>query len=154
MSPCPWTFDDGGQATSGMRSANRVNNAEVRAIAIACQIPYAQVYKDLSVLTREWLSGGRRIPNSAWDQTRKGRIPKQIYEPYLMNMGWEWTSTVFHEGGKRTGYLRIDNEELPAGRLIVKTRYSLSAVIDHVLHEVHNLNRAGPQTVYGYYREP
>lgn len=140
MSAIRFKYDDGGRAAAGYRGETR--DCVCRAIAIATQIPYLQVYEALNSL-------------SAQETRRRGRpcssregVSRQTYQRYLGSIGWEWTSLM----GIGTGCkFHLRDGELPAGRLIVRLSRHLAAVIDGVLHDTFDGSRDGTRCVYGYF---
>lgn len=139
-----WRYDDGGRAAAGY--TGKTGDCTCRAIAIAMQRPYQDVYDDLNELgAKERKSKRRRGKSSA----RTG-----VYIPtirrYLASMGWTWIPTMQIGQGCKT-HLRAS--ELPAGRLIVSVSRHLVAVIDGVIHDTHDCSRDGTRCVYGYYQK-
>ena len=142
----PWVLDDGGRSDAGF--TGEAGDCVTRAIAIATQLPYLDVYRELH--ERERLRAARA-------RTRAKRSPREgvwpeVYRPYLEEtLGWRWTPTMSIGSGCRV-HLRA--EELPAGRIIVRTSRHLAAVIDGVLRDTHDASRDGTRCVYGYWSEP
>lgn len=136
-----WTYDDGGRAAAGF--TGEAGDCVTRSIAIAAELPYRTVYDDMNRLTlpirAEGLATGAR-----------SGIPRKVYDPYLAELGWEWTPTM-QIGSGATVHLRAS--ELPAGRLIVRLSKHLAAVIDRVVHDTHDPSRGGNRCVYGYWRK-
>ena len=129
-----WKQDDGGRVAAKLTGGGK--DCVVRAIAIALERPYAQVHADLEALYG--------LP------ARLLGFPREVYEPYLQDAGWEWVPTM-HVGQGCRVHLRQD--ELPDGRLIVRVSRHLVAVIDGIIHDTHNPARNGTRCVYGYYRK-
>ena len=137
-----FVYDDGGRAAAGYRG--HTGDCVCRAIAIATQRPYQQVYDDLNSLgARERKSAKRRGKSSA----RTG-VYKPTIRRYLASLGWQWHSTMGIGTGTRV-HLRAD--ELPAGRIIVQLSKHNAAVIDGVLHDLFDCSREGTRAVYGYW---
>lgn len=142
-------LNDGGRAAAGFKGG--AGDCVVRAIAIAAQLPYLQVYEDL------------RKANATYAQNKKDRLAKRIsdkgssprsgnhrnvFHDYILSHGFTWVPTMSVGQGCQT-HLRLG--EIPRGRLIVKVSKHLSAVIDDVIHDTHNPSRNGKRCVYGYY---
>lgn len=125
-----WVFDDGGRKDAGF--VGRAGDCVTRAIAIAANMPYREVYKALS-----------RPGNSA----RNG-VMKKIYDPYLKSLGWIWVPTMKIGSGC---VVHLRKSELPEGRIIVKVSKHLCAVIDGKIHDDHDSSRGGNRCVYGYW---
>jgi len=128
---------DGGRANAGFRGD--AGDCVTRAIAIALERPYGQVYSDLA---DDAAALGK--PRSA----RNG-IPRKVYEPYLAELGWEWVPTMSIGSGCRV-HLRAD--ELPGGRIICRLSKHLCAVVDGVVHDTFDPSRDGTRCVYGYFQ--
>jgi hypothetical protein len=137
-SPMRFHPNDGGRAASGFRGD--AGDCVTRAIAIALDLPYREVYDDLAARQAEL---GK--PRSA----RNG-VPRKVYENYLLgDHGWRWFPTM-HIGSGCTVHLRED--ELPTGRIIARLSKHLCAVIDGVIHDTHDPSRDGTRCVYGYFQ--
>jgi hypothetical protein len=115
----------------------------VRAIAIAAQKPYQEVYDAINALAlAERTHRGRR------SSARSG-VGRTTYERYLTHAGWEWVPTMQIGCGWRV-HLRA--EELPKGRLVVRLSRHLTAVVDGVINDIYNPDRRGTRCVYGYFK--
>lgn len=140
----PWVYDDGGRAAAGYRG--ETGDCVTRAIAIATERPYAQVYADLNhYASLERLRKGRRRSSA-----RLGVYPQTIRR-YMHDIGWLWVPTMAIGSGCRT-HLRAD--ELPGGRIIVNLSRHIAAVIDGVTHDTDDPSRGGTRCVYGYWVAP
>lgn len=139
-----FVVDDGGRAAAGYKGLT--GDCVTRAIAIAAQLPYQQVYDALNETARkhEWAgrSGGR-------SDARRG-VHKQTIARYMKSIGWEWTPTMFIGSGC-TVHLRA--EELPPGRLVVSVSRHITSVINGVVHDTYDPTREGMRCVYGYWRK-
>jgi hypothetical protein len=135
-------INDGGRAAAGFRG--ETGDCVCRAIAIAAELPYAEVYVALNeAALRERPRVGRRKRSSA----RTGiQIP--TIRRYLTSIGWRWVPTMQIGSGCKV-HLRAN--ELPSGRLIVSVSRHVVAVIDGVVHDTHDPTREGMRCVYGYY---
>lgn len=146
-----WLYDDGGRPEAGYSGV--AGDCVVRSIAIAAQIPYQRVYDDLFLLQRERASKKRSA--AAREREMRRSSPRHGVHPdvtrtYLADLGWEWVPTM----GIGTGcqvHLRAD--ELPPGRLIVRTSKHVTAVVDGVIRDTHDPSRGGTRCVYGYWRK-
>lgn len=138
-----FTYNDGGRKAAGYTGST--GDCVVRAIAIACERPYQEVYDAINTEgKRERLSKHRR---------RRGNARIGIHIPtirrYLSRCGWQWTPTM-HIGQGCKVHLRAD--ELPGGRLIVSVSRHLTTVLDGTIHDTYDPSRGGTRCVYGYYR--
>jgi hypothetical protein len=134
--------NDGGREAAGFKGQAR--DCVTRAIAIAADLPYTLVYDEL---TRRAKEKGKRSRTKRHGTARTG-VHRNVYEPYLLGMGWTWNPTM-QVGQGVTVHLRAD--ELPQGRLICRLSRHVVAVIDGVVHDTHNPSRRGTRAVYGYY---
>lgn len=138
----PFIRDDGGRAAAGFRGS--AGDCVTRAIAIATELPYSDVYGELH--GRLQLCRSRsRLPKN---RSPRSGVPRRVYEPYLRQLGFLWTPTMQIGGGCRVHLLA---EELPPGRIIVRLSKHVVAVIDGVLHDTHDCSRGGTRCVYGYF---
>ena len=141
-----FVFNDGGRSAAGYRG--KAEDCVCRAIAIAMELPYQDVYDALNTLAARERSGSRK-------RGRKSAARTGVFRPsirrYLDSLGWKWTPTMQIGSGCKV-HLRAD--ELPAGRLIVSVSQHLCAVIDGVIQDTHDPARGGTRCVYGYWRKP
>lgn len=127
---------DGGRAAAGFKG--EAGDCVTRAIAIATDRPYREVYDALS----EGMAAFGK-PRSARDG-----ILRPVYDAYLAAAGWTWVPTM-RVGQGCTVHLRAD--ELPSGPLVVRVSKHVCAVIDGVVHDDHDPTRDGTRCVYGYF---
>lgn len=133
-----WQRDDGGRAAAGY--TGDAGDCVTRAIAIATELPYRQVYDDLGLLQLAY--AGKR-------SARDSVVPA-AYRDYLNNhLGWIWTPTMFIGSGCR---VHLRDGELPMGRLVVRASKHMVAVIDGVAHDTYDPTRDGTRCVYGYWQ--
>ena len=142
-----WHYSDGGRATAGYKGA--AGDCVTRAIAIATEIPYQEVYDELNALAKGAPKYASR-KRSRGSVTRNG-VPKPTILEYLDQRSWTWVPTMQIGSGCRV-HLRAD--ELPAGRIICQVSRHLCAVIDGVVYDTHDPTRDGTRCVYGYWHKP
>jgi len=82
-----WVYDDGGRAAAGFKG--KTGDCVTRAIAIALEKPYAEVYESINELARVTERGKNRGRSSA----RTG-VWKETYRLYLRAQGWEFIPCV------------------------------------------------------------
>jgi hypothetical protein len=138
-----WVFDDGGRQAAGFRGKTR--DCVCRAIAIATQHPYAEVYDALNSACKVERPKSGRKPSSA----RTG-VAKPTIRAYLAAQGWTWVPTMQVGSGCK---VHLAASELPGGRLIVSCSKHLVAMVDGVAHDTHDPSRGGTRCVYGYWRQ-
>jgi len=133
-----WVEDDGGRKAAGFKGD--AGDCVTRAIAIAAELPYREVYDALALRMQ-----AKGKPRSA----RRG-IPRVVYDPYLIALGFQWTPTMRIGSGCE---VHLRDGELPAdGRLVVRVTHHLCAVIDGVIHDTHDPSRGSTRCVYGYWK--
>ena len=137
-----WVHDDGGREAAGFRGTT--GDCVTRAIAIATELPYRDVYDALHGLAHERGVTGRKA------SPRYG-VSRKDYDRYLSALGWVWAPTM-QIGQGCTTHLRPD--ELPGGRIIVRLSRHLSAVVDGIVHDTYDTSREGTRCVYGYWHRP
>jgi len=135
-------YNDGGR--SEYFKAEKVRDCVTRSIAITTGKDYKEVYNTLNLLAERERTGKRKRKTS---NSRNG-VFRVTYEKYLKSIGWKWVPTMFIGQGCKV-HLRAD--ELPNGRLIVRTSKHLTAMIDGVIHDTYDCSRGGTRCVYGYF---
>lgn len=125
-------YNDGGRKAAGYHK--QADDCVVRAIAIASELPYQQVHSDIGHLaSKERLTKRRKIrsnPNNG--------VCKTTYKPYIESLGFTWTPCMGIGTGCR---IRLANDDLPAGRLIVRLSRHITAVINGIIHDTYNPQR-------------
>lgn len=142
-------YNDGGRAAAGYKGDT--GDCVVRAIAIATETPYQEVYDALEAANRTHML--ERRDYVAKRMQKKGTTPRsgnfrRVYDLYLATKGWLFTPTMSIGSGCKV-HLRAD--ELPPGRIIASVSRHLVAVIDGVAQDTHDPSRGGKRCVYGYY---
>jgi hypothetical protein len=142
-------LNDGGREAAGFKGG--AGDCVVRAIAIAAQLPYLQVYEDLRVANTVYAE--QRNDKLARRLNAKGASPRNgnhrnVFHDYILGHGFAWVPTMKIGAGCQVHLLA---SELPLGRLIVKVSKHLTAVIDGVIQDTHNPSRGGSRCVYGCY---
>lgn len=128
-----WIYDDGGRAAAG--HTEEVNDCVCRAIAIVTERPYHEIWCELRDLMLAQISKS------------KSGVEEYVEHQLMEKLGWTWVPT-YHK--------RLQEGDIPSGRLIVHIRGHSVAVIDGVIHDRSDcsLNRTGmPQWIYGYYKQ-
>jgi hypothetical protein len=75
-------------------------------------------------------------------------VPVGACRLYLESLGWRYTSCKELTRGKGI-HLRAD--ELPRGRLVVSLSRHFTAVIDGVIHDIHDYSDEGRRRICGYW---
>lgn len=140
-------YDDGGRAYAGFKGT--AGDCVVRAIAIATELPYRQIYDDLTFLNKLWSENGRSKSAKRNKSTSvRAGVHREVWEPYLLQIGWNWTPTMKVGQGCK---VHLKTDELPSGRLICRVSRHVVAVIDGVIHDNHDPSRGGSRCVYGFF---
>lgn len=149
-----WVFDDGGRAAAGFKG--KTGDCVCRAIAIAAEKPYKEVYDLINDYAKKERKGSRKRGVS---NARTGVYPTTTRK-IMQQLGWKWIPTMSIGTGCR---VHLNAEELPKGRIVAKLSHHLVAVIDGVIHDTHDPNDRGvtvdgdgndittDRCVYGYY---
>lgn len=139
-----FVYDDGGRAEAGYKGST--GDCVCRAIAIASQRPYTEIYDLINAHAKGERIGRRKRGKS---DARTG-VYKQTIAKVLKSLGFVWTPTMLVGSGCKV-HLRAD--ELPKGRLVVSVSKHSVAVIDGVIHDTHDPSRGGTRCVYGWWRK-
>jgi len=134
MKAMEFVYNDGGREAAGFKG--KTGDCVVRAVAIAADLPYAEVYTalaDANARTRSRAKGfGKR-------SARNGVSVRGVaFKRYMQSIGWQWTPTMLIGSGCK---IHLVENELPKGRLIVSLSRHYTAVIDGVIHDTFNPQR-------------
>lgn len=127
-----FNYNDGGR--SNYFKGQNVGDCAVRAIAIATEQDYKEVYNALKEL-----NGGNSCRNGT---------PKKVFKKYLTSIGWTWHPTMSIGSGCT---VHLSENELPSGRIVVSVSKHLVAVIDGVVNDTYDCTRDETRCVYGYF---
>lgn len=136
-----WVFDDGGRSRY---FKGTTGDCVCRAIAIAAEMDYKEVYDLINEYSKLERSGKRKRGKSS---ARTG-VYKSTIRKVMNSLGWMWVPTM-QIGSGCTTHLKAD--ELPGGRIIASVSKHDVAVIDGVVHDIYDPSRGGDRCVYGYY---
>lgn len=137
-----FVYNDGGRAAAGYKGT--AGDCVCRAIAIATERPYQEVYDLINEYAKSERTGKRKRGKSS---ARNG-VYKQTIRKVMEHYGWRWIPTMQIGQGCK---VHLDENELPAGRLVVSVSKHETAVIDGVLNDTYDCTRDGNRCVYGYY---
>jgi hypothetical protein len=148
-----WVRDDGGRAEAGYQGTT--GDCVTRAIAIAAEMPYQQVYDLVNRFGAEEKITAKQAARRAKVSGGRSAARTGVYKPTIRKimeyLGWQWHPTM-KIGQGCTVHLKA--EELPLGRLVVQCSKHLVAVIDGVIHDNGDPSRDGTRCVYGYWTAP
>lgn len=138
-------YDDGGRAEAGFKGA--AGDCVCRAVAIAADLPYAEVYRRLARM-----QGAQRVTRRSGKKAASARngidVRRKWFRDLMAEMGFVWTPTM----GIGTGCtVHLAPNELPRGRLIVAVSRHYTAVIDGVVHDTYDPQRETWSHVGGDY---
>lgn len=138
-----WIYDDGGRAASGFRG--KAGDCAARAIAIATELPYRQVYDLINAFASHERHGTRKRGIS---NARIG-VHGATFRRVMKSLGWHFTPTMQIGSGCK---VHLREGELPTtGRLVVNVSKHYCAVVDGVIHDTYDPSRNGTRCVYGFY---
>ena len=139
--------NDGGRKAAGYKG--KAGDCVCRAIAIAAQLPYQQVYDRLA----EGNASQRKSKRDKGERTRTAcdgiNTRRKWFKDFMRELGFTWTPTM-QIGSGCTTHLKAD--ELPSGHLVVNVSKHFTAVIDGVIQDTYDCSRDGTRCVYGYYQ--
>lgn len=134
-----FNYNDGGREAAGFKG--NAGDCVTRAIAIATEKPYNEVYEALYSEIKQFSTGrSRAAKRAARGKGLRGTTPrngvnKKVYKKYLESLGWQWIPTMFIGQGCKV-HLRAD--ELPDGKIICRLSKHLTAVINGVVNDIYN----------------
>lgn len=130
MNHMPFEVDDGGRALAGYKGS--AGDCVCRAIAIAAEMPYEEIYERLA-------SGAGTERRTKGRSARNGiRVKRKWFKDFMEAIGFEWTPTMQIGSGCK---VHLVKGELPMGRLVVSVSRHYTAVIDGVVHDTHDPQR-------------
>src|SRR5271166_3050477 len=146
-----WKYDDGGREAAGYKG--KTGDCVTRAIAIACELPYQEVYDALNIARANPVKASPGTRRKLMNSSSRTGIFRRTSQQFLEEIGWTWVPTMEVGSGCQ---VHLARDELPDGRIICKVSRHLVAVIEGVIHDTHDssISRwAGPgkRCVYGYY---
>ena len=140
----PVVFNDGGTAAEGCPQLDW--DSASRAIAIATGLSFSEVSDVLYKLAIKRRPKRRR--NGSKPRPSMWQMRKKPIREYLLSLGWKWVPLIAIGQSHRA---KLRSDELPEGRLIVQLSRRFAAVIDGVLHDIHDSSWRGERCVQGYY---
>lgn len=130
-----FVFDDGGRREAGYRG--KAGDCVCRAVAIAAQLPYHQVYSALAEgnstqrKTKKTRSTARSARNGIYTN-------RKWFKDYMASLGAVWTSTMQIGSGCK---VHLCADELPDGRIVARVSGHMTAVIYGVIHDTYDPRR-------------
>jgi len=160
-----WTHNeyfktDGGRQEAGFKGV--AGDCVTRAIAIAADLPYKEVYDRLADgnatqrRSQREMAIAKHQPQSVRPFTRARTashgitVKRKWFQDYMHELGFVWTPTMLIGSGCR---VHVKANELPAsGRLILSLSKHYCAFIDGLVHDMSDPSRDGTRCVYGYWK--
>lgn len=138
-----FVFDDGGRAAAGYKGFT--GDCGVRALAIAAERPYQEIYDMVGEYAKRERTGKRKRTRS---HPRTG-IYRATYDKMCFELGGVWEPCMKPGTGCR---VRVRPDELPHGVLILRLSKHFAAFKYGELRDTYDSSRGGTRCVYGFYR--
>jgi len=136
-------INDGGRDNAGYSGTS--GDCVCRAIAIASQRPYQEVYEMLNNVAKNERTGSRKRGKSS---ARSG-VYKNTSHKVILAIGGKWTPYMTIGSGCK---VHVRANELPAtGRHILSLSKHMAAWVDGELNDTYDCSREGTRCVYGIY---
>lgn len=138
-------INDGGRSEAGYKG--ETGDCVTRAIAIAAELPYQEVYERLAEGNATERKTGSKTSGKK-TASHGIHTKRKWFDDYMTSLGFKWTPTMFVGQGCK---VHLKDGELPMGRLVVSVSRHMCAVIDGVINDTFDPSREGTRCVYGYY---
>lgn len=127
-----WVYDDGGR--SKYFRTQHVRDCVIRAICIATQRDYKEVYKEVAKFL---------------GYTPRNGVKNKDTKKLMTYFGFEWHATMGIGTGCTT---HLAKDEIPMNQpIICNCSCHLVAVVNGILRDTHDSSREGTRCVYGYW---
>ena len=130
-----FTYNDGGRKAAGYKG--HAGDCVARAIAIAANLPYAEVYDTLAKGM-----GTQRVTKRTGKRSASARdgvtVKRKWFKDYMATLGFRWVPTMAIGTGCT---VHLTAQELPTGRLVVSVSKHYTAMIDGVINDTHDPRR-------------
>lgn len=142
-----YIYNDGGRSAAG--HLGRCGDCVTRAVAIATETHYDEVYRALAEVNASYRSKARASFGKR--SARNGiAVRSAAFKRYMRSLGWAYEATM----GIGTGCtVHLADGELPMGRLVVQVSHHYCAVIDGVIHDTFNPSQRAA-TIYPPHTRP
>lgn len=125
-----YIHSDGGR--SNYFKGEKAGDCVTRAIAIALELDYKEVYDELA----------KEMKERTGKKSARNGVYKPVYEKFLNDRGWYWHKAPKFDGRKAKPH------DMPEGRVIGRQANHLVAIIDGVVHDTWDSRL---KMVYGYW---
>jgi hypothetical protein len=130
-------INDGGRAAAGYKG--KTGDCVARAISIAAQRPYAEVYDTLAHIQATMPKTKRRKKAGVRSASHGVYVKSKLFRDYMAKLGFTWTPTMQIGSGCK---VHLTDGELPNGKLVVALSRHYTAVIDGVIHDTYDPQRS------------
>jgi hypothetical protein len=130
-----FVHNDGGRSLHFKGSAG---DCVTRAIAIAAELPYDQVYAAMAHGNGTQRRSKRERAKGAKTARNGILVKRKWFKDYMASIGFVWTPTMQIGSGCK---VHLHDGELPMGRLVVSVSKHYTAVIDGVINDTHDPQR-------------
>lgn len=145
-----YVYDDGGRAAAGFKG--EAGDCGCRAITIATQRPYKDVYDDLNRFAKAFESRKRGRLGMAYATGRgssaRTGYHKETMRAYMESIGWTWVPTMAPGTGCK---VHLNPAELPYGPIVCVVSRHYVAVVNGTIRDTYDPSRDGSRCVYGYW---
>ena len=141
-----WVYDDGGRKAAGFKG--EAGDCGVRAAAIALQLPYRRVYRELDDMTKASPLRRAKYARNLGRGSPNYGVWKQVFHAFMERHGWRWVPLMGIGTGCR---VHLSASELPRGRIVCSCSRHYVAVVDGVARDTYDPTRGGTRCVYGYW---
>ena len=148
---CDFKYNDGGRSKYFKGDSG---DCVVRSISIASDLDYKKVYDDLFILNQNYIDDrnnklSRHMKSRNQVSPRNGNH-KKVYHQYILGIGFKWGPLMTIGRGCK---FHLRKDEVPEGTAILSLSKHLSCIIDGVINDTYNPDRAGMRCIYGYYEK-
>jgi Protein of unknown function (DUF2786) len=127
-----WVKDDGGRAAAGFKES-RSNDCVFRAVAIATERPYQEIYDRLEAMIV-----------AKFGAKRPAGVENRMEQELMTSLGWVWVPAPG---------VSLRRDDLPPGRLVVRIKEHSVAVVNGTLHDTYDCSRWGTELVCGFFKQ-
>jgi hypothetical protein len=128
-----YVYSDGGRQAAGFKGSAR--DCVCRAVAIASGRPYIEIYRALAKGNASQRESSKRKSTGKVTARNGICVHRKWFKDYMVSLGFQWVGIKAVEFGHR---MRLTEEEVPRGRLIVSFPKHYAAVIDSVLMDTND----------------
>jgi hypothetical protein len=127
--------NDGGRAAAGFTNKKIADDCVARAVAIASQRPYREVYDALATIQAAYRGRTSKSRKGIRSASNGINTTGEGFKRWMRSLGAEWTATMFIGQGCK---VHLVDGELLSGRLVVSVSKHYTAVIDGVIHDAYD----------------